>query len=313
MLFLILGTILGVYYYDGTLPVNRLATEKGTFVIPRGSSVNDIINKLAKENLIRNKIVFLIIVKQMGIENKIQAGSFRLSSSMPAREIAAQLTKGTNDEWVTIIEGLRKEEIADILSDQLDIPASEFIKQAQEGRLFPDTYLVGKDASIAAVLQIFRTNFNKKYDENLRAKTRAKGLTDNEVLTLASMVEREANSQESKKQVASILYKRLKNGWPLQVDATVQYVLGYQEREKMWWKQNLTSEDLKTNSLYNTYKNTGLPPGPIANPGLDAIVAVIEADENTPYWFYISSKDGSRMIYSKTLEEHNRSIENHLR
>lgn len=313
VLFAVLAIIGWVYYYEGKLPVQSTNAEKQTFVIPKGSSVNDIINRLYEQDLIRNKVVFLILVKKMGIENKIQAGSFRLSPSMNAAEIAEQLTKGSDDEWVTIIEGIRKEEIAEILAKQFDVPASEFIKQAPEGTLFPDTYLISKDASIDTIISILTNNFNKKYNEALRKKARAKGLTDNQVITLASLIEREANSREAKRQVASILYKRLKNDWPLQVDATVQYVLGYQKSTKTWWKQNLTKQDLAINSLYNTYENKGLPPAPIANPGLDAIEAVLDADEDTPYWFYISNKDGSRMIYARTLEEHNKNIEKHLR
>jgi UPF0755 protein len=308
--FLIVGF---AYYYEGNLPAQPTIKEKEIFVIPKGSTVNDIINKLSAQKLIRNKVVFLMIVKQLGIENNIQAGSFRLSPSMNAKEIAAQLTKGSDDEWVTIIEGIRKEEVAEILAQQFDFPETEFIKKAQEGVLFPDTYLISKDATIDTILTVFKNNFNKKYDQTLRAKAKAKGLTDNQVLTLASLVEREANSKETKQQVASILYKRLKNDWPLQVDATVQYVLGYQEKDKTWWKQYLTTDDLKVNSLYNTYKNTGLPPAPIASPGLDAIEAVLNANANTPYWFYISNSNGSKMIYSKTLDEHNANIQKHLR
>lgn len=302
-----------VYYYEGNLPVQENKKEKEVFVVPKGSSVNDIINKLADQHLIRNKVVFLFVVKQLGIENSIQAGSFRLSPSMTAKEIATQLTKGSDDEWVTIIEGIRKEEVAEIMARQFDIPATEFTKAAQEGTLFPDTYLISKEASIDTILSVIENNFKKKYNQTLRARAQAKGLTDNQVLTMASLVEREANSRASKREVASILYKRLKNDWPLQVDATVQYVLGYQEREKTWWKKFLTASDLKIKSLYNTYENKGLPPAPIASPGLDAIEAVLDADPSTPYWFYISNADGSKMIYSRTLEEHNANIQKHLR
>ncbi|KXK12047.1 MAG: putative aminodeoxychorismate lyase [Microgenomates bacterium OLB23] len=258
----VLGVILAifgsVYYYEGNLPVQSTQTEKQSFVIPKGATVNDIINKLADQNLIRNKVVFLFIVKQLGIENSIQAGSFRLSPSMSAKEIALQLTKGSDDEWVTIIEGIRKEEIAEILAKQFDIPASEFIKKAPEGRLFPDTYLINKDASIETIISILTNNFEKKYTQELRQKARAKGMTDNQVITLASLVEREANSRAAKREVASILYKRLKNDWPLQVDATVQYAIGYQEREKTWWKQYLTKQDLAILTRYTTrIKNRG--------------------------------------------------------
>ncbi|OGK16253.1 hypothetical protein A3H80_02705 [Candidatus Roizmanbacteria bacterium RIFCSPLOWO2_02_FULL_37_19] len=312
-LLLILAIGFGLFYFEGSLPVNKNSVEAQIFVIEPGESVNQIINNLSSKNLIRNKLVFFMVVKQLGIENSIQAGDFRLSPSMSAKEIAQELTTGTLDKWITIIEGLRKEEIAQILSKDFEIPESEFIAQAQEGMLFPDTYLIPRSASLNDIIQIFSKNFNKKYNEELRNAARAQGLTDNEVLTLASLVEREGNSQESMKNVASILMKRWKNGWPLQVDATIQYALGYQEEGKNWWKKNLTINDLKIKSLYNTYELPGLPPGPICNPGLSAIQAVIEADENTPYWYYISNKDGSRMYYAKTLEEHTSNIRKYLK
>lgn len=312
-LLLILALVGYVYYYEGNLPVQPKATSKEVFVVPKGSSVNDIINKLEDQGLIRNKIVFLLIVKQLGIESSIQAGSFRLSPAMTAKEIAMQLTKGSDDEWVTIIEGIRKEEVAEIMARQFDIPAIEFTKAAKEGTLFPDTYLISKEASIDTILSVIENNFNKKYNASLRAKAQAKGLSDNEVLIMASLVEREANTRASKREVASIIYKRLKNDWPLQIDATVQYILGYQERDKTWWKKYLTADDLKTKSLYNTYVNKGLPPAPIASPGLDAIEAVLDANASTPYWFYISNSDGSKMIYARTLEEHNANIQKYLR
>lgn len=313
VLLLILALIGLVYYYEGNLPAKPNTTSKEVFVVPKGSSVNDIINKLEDQNLIRNKIVFLLIVKQLGIENSIQAGSFRLSPSMTAKEIAVQLTKGSDDEWVTIIEGIRKEEVAEIMARQFNIPAIEFTKAATEGTLFPDTYLISKEASIDTILSVIKNNFDKKYNQDLRDKAKKKGLTDNQVLTMASLVEREANTRASKREVASIIYKRLKNDWPLQIDATVQYVIGYQEKDKTWWKKFLTADDLKVNSLYNTYVNKGLPPAPIASPGLDAIEAVLDADPSTPYWFYISNSDGSKMIYARTLEEHNANIKKHLR
>lgn len=313
ILLLIFAVGFGVYYYEGGLPAHPNNTKKQTFVIEKGSPVNTIINDLHKEDLIRNKLVFYMLVKRLGIENQIQAGLFRLAPSMTAREIAISLTQGSDDVWITIIEGIRKEEVAQVLSNELGIPESEFIKQAEEGTLFPDTYLIPRGATVQQVLTIFENNFNLKYTEELRAKARARGFTDNQVLTLASMVEREANTPPAMNTVASIMVKRWKNDWPLEIDATVQYILGYQEDTGSWWKQDLTFADLEIESLYNTYQRTGLPPGPIASPGLDSISAVINADENTPYWFYISNKDGSKMIYGETLEEHNANIQKHLR
>ncbi|OGK39810.1 hypothetical protein A3F34_01095 [Candidatus Roizmanbacteria bacterium RIFCSPHIGHO2_12_FULL_44_10] len=313
ILLIILAIGAGLFYFEGSLPVNTKDTSKQIFIIEKGEGVNGIINNLAGKHLIRNKLVFFVLVKQLGIENNIQAGDFRLSPSMSAKEIAKELTTGTLDIWVTVIEGLRTEEIAQIISRDFNLPESEFITQAQEGTLFPDTYLIPKTASIGDILAIFKANFDKKYNEELRIQAQNNGFSDREVLTLASLVEREANTEGSMRQVASILVKRWKNGWPLQVDATVQYILGYQEGEKTWWKASLSNQDLAIDSLYNTYKRPGLPPGPICSPGLTAIQAVIGADENTPYWYYISNKDGSQMYYARTLEEHNTNIQKHLR
>lgn len=302
-----------LYYKEGTLAVNSHDKSVKVFVIRRGEGISEIIRDLYKDGLIRDRIVFFIIIKRLGIENQIQAGSFRLSPSMTTEEIALTLTKGTTDEWVTIIEGLRKEEIAQVISEKFDVPASEFIKDSEEGHLFPDTYLIPKDASLNQILSIFSRNFNQKYDEELQQKARQKGLTDQEVITLASLVEKEARHDPDRVQVASIILKRYKNGWPLDIDATVQYALGYQPAKKTWWKKNLTKSDLAIQSPYNTYKNQGLPPGPICNPGLASINAVVNANPNIPYWFYISSRDGSTMHYARTVEEHNENIAKYLR
>lgn len=311
LIILVIG--FSIFYYEGSLPAQPQSTESATFVIGKGDSINKITNNLYDQKLIRNKLVFFFIIKKLGIENKIQAGLFRLSPSMKAQELAIALTKGSNDVWITIIEGLRKEEIAQLLSVELGIPESEFIKQAEEGRLFPDTYLVPRAATIDQVLAIFKANYEAKYTAELQEKARKKGFTENQVLTIASLVEREANTPATMQKVASIIVKRYRNDWPLQIDATVQYILGYQEKEGTWWKRHLTNQDLKTTSLYNTYAHPGLPPAPIASPGIDAIQAVVNADENTPYWFYISNTDGSEMHYARTLDEHNANIQKYLR
>ncbi|MEK7092776.1 MAG: endolytic transglycosylase MltG, partial [Patescibacteria group bacterium] len=127
-----------------------------------------------------------------------------------------------------------------------------------EGYLFPDTYLFPKDTSITQIISIMRNNFNSKYTTLPRTK-----LSESKVVTLASLVEREAKLATDRPLVASVLLNRLEIGMPLQVDATVQYVLGYQASEKSWWKRHLSLDDLKINSRYNTYRNAGYPPSPI--------------------------------------------------
>lgn len=307
----LIGLFLFFYYKEGTLPVNGQDNRSKIFVIRPGESVTQIAKDLEKEGLIRNKIVFYLMVRLLGIDKEIQAGDFRLSPSMDAYQIARNLTKGTLDTWVTIIEGWRKEEVAQIFARKLNIPESEFLKYAREGYLFPDTYLIPKDASAEAVIKILTRNFNKKYNTKLRNQARKKNLTDEEVITLASLVEREARFDQDRPLVASVILNRLKKGMKLDIDATVQYSLGYQPDLRSWWKKNLTREDLEVDSPFNTYKNLGLPPGPICNPGLAAIKAVINAPQ-TDYFYYLSDKNG-KIHFARTLEEHNKNIATYLR
>ncbi|MBI4008914.1 endolytic transglycosylase MltG [Candidatus Roizmanbacteria bacterium] len=301
-----------LYYKAGTLPVDRSSKESKIFVVGPGESLNSIINNLFSQKLIRNKIVFYTVVRKLGIEKNIQAGDFRLSSRMNAYEVANSLTHGTLDVWFTIIEGMRKEEIAQLASQSLNIPETEFSKYAREGYLFPDTYLVPKDATAVAVINIFENNFNRKFNNDLKEKARRKNLSVDKVVTLASFIEREALFEEDRAGVASVLLKRLGEDMKLDIDATVQYALGYQANEKNWWKKELSQEDLAIDSPYNTYKNQGLPPGPIANPGLASIQAVIDADPNTPYLYYVSDKSG-HLHFAKTLEEHNENTRKYVR
>ncbi len=300
-----------LYYREGTLPVNKTSPKTKIFVVKNGESLDSIAKNLVNENLIRNKIIFYLVVKQKGTDKKIQAGDFRLSTAMNVYQIADNLTHGTLDVWVTLIEGLRKEEIAQTLAQNLNIPEVEFIKYAKEGYLFPDTYLIPREATGGSVIGILQKNFDNKFDETLQQKAHEKGLTVLQTLTLASLVEKEARVNRDRPEIAGILLKRLKADWALQIDATIQYALGYQPEEKTWWKKDLTDQDLKIDSLYNTRTNKGLPPGPICNPGLASIQSVVNANENTPYWFYLSDKNG-KVHYAKTIEEHNENVRKYL-
>lgn len=293
------------------MPVNKNSLTSTIFVVNPGESLNTITNNLSKQELIRNKIVFYLIVKQLGIERNIQAGEFRLSPDMPAIDVAKNLTHGTFDTKVTLKEGMRKEEMAQVISKNFNIPEVEFIKAADEGYIFPDTYEFPRMATTETILSKIKNNFKNKFNAELHTKAKNKGLTEKEVLILASLVEREARQDTTRQKVASIILKRYLADWPLDIDATVQYALGYQVEEKSWWKKDLTNEDKLIDSPYNTYKNTGLPPEPICNPSLSSIKAVINADPNTPYWYYITDKNGV-MRYAVTLEEHQANIDKYL-
>ncbi len=308
---LVVITAAFLYYKEGTLPVSRENGAAKIFVISPGESLSSIAKNLANEGLIRNKIVFYLVTKQLGIDKKIQAGDFRLTPSMDVYQVAKSLTHGTLDVWVTLIEGTRKEEMAQVVAQNLDVPETEFIKAATEGYLFPDTYLIPRDATVGGIIKTLEDNFNRRLSADLKQKAQAKGLSVDELIILASLVEKEARVDRDRPIVAGILLKRLRAGWPLQVDATVQYALGYQADEKTWWKKNLTNADLKIDSPYNTYVNKGLPPAPICNPGLASIEAVVNAKENTPYWFYISDKSG-KMHYAVTVEQQDANVKKYL-
>jgi UPF0755 protein len=308
---LVVGIILLAGYLifrEGTLPVNEKNTATKIFVIPPGQALSTISKRLESEGLIRNRLVFFTVIKERGIDKKIQAGSYRLSPSMNAYTLAEELTHGTNDTWITIIEGQRKEEIADTVANTFGIKASEFIAAAKEGYLFPDTYLFPNQVTAEDITTALYKNYKTKVTPDILASAKENGLSEDDLITLASLVEREARTEESRRMVASILLHRIEEKMPLQIDATVQYVLGYDKEQKTWWRKGLTLDNLKFQSFYNTYVNPGLPPGPICSPSLSSIIAVSEADPNTPYLFYITGKD-NKMHYAKTYEDHQKNIE----
>jgi len=283
--------------------------------IEKGKSVSQIAKQLEEEKLIRSAFAFSWYIRIKGLSSKISAGRFKLSPDMTADEIVNILSSKPAEQWITLVEGLRVEEMAEKLNSQFRILASrseqnsEFLQLAKEGYMFPDTYLFPEEVTAEQVVKKLRDTFNLKYSEELRAKIRLQGLTDDEGIILASIVEREARSDKARTEVASILLRRLKIDMGLNADATIQYALGYQAAEKSWWKRHLTREDLKIVSPYNTYLYKGLPPTPISNPGLASITAVANADPSTPYLYYYHDSKGNS-YYAKTLEEHNQNVAN---
>ncbi len=303
--------ILFVWWQKATSLVDSKDNAPVIFIVPKGQSVKEIASNLKKEDLIKSKIAFFLYARFSGVGQKFQAGNFRLNRTMNTIEIAHELTLGTTDIWITIIEGWRVEEIALALTKNLLIPETEFLKFAQEGYMFPDTYLIPKGTTAKQITDIILKNFQEKVTSETIEKGRLQGLSLDEIITLASIIEREVKEDNDRRIIAGILLKRLKNGWPLQIDATIQYILGYQPDEKSWWKRNLTVEDLAIDSPYNTYINIDLPPGPICNPSLSSIKAVI-SPMTTKYWFYLSDKQGN-IHYATTEEEHNVNVQTYLR
>lgn len=305
---LLLAGGLYVWYKEATSPVSK-SREQIIFVVKKGEGVRSIADRLKNEGLIRSPLGFFVAVRMARLATKIQAGDFRLSPSMSALEVAEGLTHGTIDSWVTLPEGWRNGEVAMRLFQDLGLPKVDFLTIAKEGYVFPDTYLVPKEASVESVIAIFNKNFTSKVTEDFASEINSSKYTLDQILTLASIVEREARFSEDRPKVASVLLNRLELGMPLQADATLQYIKGYDENTGKWWSPTLSS-DKDLDSPYNTYKNVGLPPGPIANPGLSAIKAVLNPAE-TDYLYYVSEADGTTH-FAQIYDEHLQNIQKYL-
>lgn len=276
------------------------------FSVAPGSSLHQVSDNLQSQGYIKDSFIFLLYMKGAGLSSKIQKGVFAISPSMSTTQIAKILTQKPIEVSLTIIPGMRADEVADLLKKML--PNYQEIWRSQlhlhEGYLFPDTYFLYPDATIDQIILTFTNNFDKKWQEAQAQQTNH--LPQEQAVILASILQREAPSGEDMKKVASVLENRLSIGMALQVDASVQYALGYQASGQTWWKKNLTTQDLKINSPYNTYTNPGLPPTPISNPDLEALEAVLNP-ASTNYFYYISDAKGI-MHYATTLEQHNANI-----
>jgi UPF0755 protein len=307
VLLAILSSGLLLWWKNGLLAANAANSTPQIFVVKEEEGVREIANNLKAAGLIRDPIVFFLYTRFVGIDKQIQAGDFRLNPSMSMTEVAANLTHGTLDIWTTIPEGLRADEIANLFKTKLPSFNESWrpVLKANEGYLFPDTYLIPRDADVNTVLALMKSNFQIKYDSVKNSKTT--NLTDAQTIIVASIIEKEAMFAQDRPLVASVIMNRLNMGMALQVDPTVAYALGYQTDTKSWWKKDLTLDDIKINSPYNTYVNVGLPPAPICNPGLSSIQAAL-TPAKTDYFYYLSDKQG-HLHFEKTLAEHNADIQ----
>ena len=275
-----IALLAGIYFYTLTLPYSH-DTQSVNFEVTKGESVTTIASHLKDAKLIRSSLYFRYIAKSHKLI--LQAGKYQLFTSDSPLKLATQLTKGLAvDKKITIPEGFRREQISELTGLNLISP---------EGRLFPDTYFIKEDITAQELVDLMQANFAKKV-----------GKVDEQTLILASLVERETKGDEEKPVVAGILKKRLENGWPLELDATVQYFLG---KPGSWWPDT-TLLDRKLKSPYNTYLHPGLPPTPIGNPGFSSIRAV-QNSVDSPYWFYLHDKSGV-IHYAVTLADHNQNI-----
>lgn len=322
LVILFAGVVTGLIFWWswGGKPFSTDSTVRD-FLIGKGASASQIGNKLAQERLIKSPLAFKFYVQITGKSGKIQAGEYALSPNLSLFEIVNELLRGPKEIWVTIPEGLRREEIAERFATGLvKENKEEFIKEFleastdKEGFLFPDTYIFPKTAKASTIVSKLFSTFEKKVDSKMDDDIKSSDYDLNQILTMASIVERETITDAERPIVAGILFNRLKAGWPLQADATLQYAIGTKnckskiENCKWWEIPEVSGRNI--DSLYNTYRNSGLPPGPIASPGLSSIEAAIYP-ESSDYWYYIHDPKG-KIYYARTLEEHNENVRTYI-
>ena len=300
-IFLVFIFVLVLYFYLSLSPPSTDSSKK-FFVINEGDSLSTIALRLEKNKFIRNRFSFIIYSYLLGLNEKIQAGNFYLTSSQKIPDLIKNISRGgSTDYWLKIIPGTRIEQFS---------PSSEFtlLVKDLEGKLFPDSYLIPENYTPENILSVIDKNYQQKLAEaSLSATTK---YSDKEVLIIASLLEREAKTLNDKKIVAGIIINRLNIKMPLQIDATVQYARDSLGNPSDFWKP-ITKADLNIVSPYNTYKNQGLPPAPICNPGLDSLIAAYNPS-NTDYLYYIHDTSG-QIHYASTLSEHNDNISKYLR
>jgi len=298
----LVGYSLFVIFY----PIS-IGSDGKTVEIKEGSGLVEITNILNNQGLIRNKHIFVFYVTALGEDRNLKAGKYSFKGRVSMSEIINALSRGLSehdDIEVTVPEGLNTWEIDEIFLGSGLIRRGDFAKSAikHEGELHPDTYRFKKDASTEDIIKKMTTN--DKFPD-----------VPYEKLTVASMLEKEAKTEEDMKLVAGIIKKRMELGMLLQIDATVTYGACLRQYNLSGKLCDVTlvgvANEIKIDGLYNSYIRKGLPPGPISNPGLKAIAAASDP-KDSDYLYYLSTRDGSQIIYSKTADEHLRNRRKYL-
>jgi len=267
--------------------------------IEEGSSVSSISDQLKDEDIIGSPYLFKVYTKLTGQSGVLQAGEFELYRGMSASDVLEVITNAqANEVSVTFVEGWTLEEMGEYLESQDVTSREEWNSVAThdlEGYLFPDTYRFLKGVSVEDIVSRMREEMDEKISSDMRVELDRNDISIHEILTMASIIEREVRSDDDRKMVSDIFWKRISIGMGLQADSTVNYVTGKDT-------PSISYEDRDIDSPYNTYKYRGLPPGPISSPSLSSIEAAVYPNSN-PYYFFLTDPEG-KVYYAKTLEEH---------
>jgi len=283
--------------------------------VNRGEPFSVVARKLSDRGVISNRMLLTLWARLWGLDRKLGWGHYRFELPLSGRAVLNRLVLGKGAfRRVAIPEGLTVKEIAELLEKKGFVKKEQFLAQATkpevlallglghtgvEGYLFPDTYHLAPADSEADILRTMVSRFRQVFTETMEARAEELGLTKHEVVTLASLIEKETSLERERPLISAVFHNRLKRAMPLQSDPTVIYGLGD-------FSGNLTRKHLRTETPYNTYLIPGLPPTPICNPSISSLRAALYP-ASVPYLYFVSKNDGSH-FFSVTLEEHNRAV-----
>ncbi|REK52758.1 MAG: endolytic transglycosylase MltG [Bacteroidetes bacterium] len=311
--FVLGGATTGILIWQLTGPPSHFPVNE-PIEIAEGTSARDIALQLKEQGVVKSDLALYSILILLHDPTAIKASTYKFKQPQNAFAIASRLIAGEfGIDLIRFVhyEGERNELLAERAAEVLlDFDVEEFLRltKDKEGRMFPDTYLIPESYTAKELVTLLEDTFNARI-EPLRPAIRESNYTEDEVIIIASLIEREANTRESKRMVAGIINNRLNEGMPLQLDASIEYSLSTPLNELA--PGELAAELKATDTPYNTYLNTGLPPTPIGNPGLTSIEAVLRPIESN-YFFYLTGRDGN-FYYAETGAEHNRNVANYLR
>jgi UPF0755 protein len=316
----VIVTAAALWFRNAVYGDRSLPTVRTTIVIPAGSTFGDVVGILQAHEVLAHPIAFRILARMREDEARVKAGEYAIEPHQSSDEILRKFVTGGEQVavWVTIPEGFTAREIATALADRKLGNAAAFTAAflrgrltldgartaSLEGYLFPSTYLMPVDLTPDTAVKILTDEFRKELPSDAAAQAHALGRTIPEVVTIASLVEREAKADDERALMAGVYYNRLRLGMPLEVDATIEYV--FPEHHAV-----ITRHDLALDSPYNTYRHTGLPPTPIANPGKASLDAAFDP-RPSDYLYYVYKGDGHH-AFARTLAEHNANVDRYLR
>jgi UPF0755 protein len=313
-------TAAALWFRDAVYGDHSLPLTPTTVVIPRGATLGDAALALQSRGVLAHPVAFRILAKLRNDEARVQAGEYAFPARQTSDAVLRRLVTGEQQiaVWVTIPEGFTARQIAQTLAARrLGTQAAfetEFLHHgleldgkrtpSLEGYLFPSTYLLPLDLTPSVAARLLTAQFRKELPPDAVSRARALGRTVPEIVTIASLVEREAKADDERALMAGVYYNRLRRGMPLEVDATIEYI--FPEHHAV-----ITKRDLTRNSPYNTYLHTGLPPTPIANPGRASLDAAFDP-RPSDFLYYVYKGDGHH-AFARTLAEHNANVDRYLR